>query len=166
MFFFATFTYQLKKQDVMKKIISFCVVLLLVTSCTTYKIPYRRYSGTIDFSAYAQKGFFITESNSVSFSYEPLGSITAVVSSGYEVLNSEKLKSSDDVYGSFQKIKYGKMIDASVNDALDELYNSARSLGADGIINFRSDYIPATFQKGVLVSPDSYIVSGMAIRRR
>lgn len=150
----------------MKKIIPFLVVLLFATSCTTYKIPYRRYSDAIDFSAYAQKGFFITESNSVNFSYDPVGSISAVVSSGYEVLNSEKSKSNDDVYGAFQKIKYGKMIDASVNDALDELYNSARRLGADGIINFRSDYIPATFQKGVLVSPDSYIVSGMAIRRK
>jgi len=150
----------------MKKIISFCVVLLLVTSCTTYKIPYRRYSGTIDFSAYAQKGFFITESNSVSFPYEPVGSISAVVSSGYEVLNSEKSKSNDDVYGAFQKIKYGKMIDASVNDALDELYNSARRLGADGIINFRSEFIPASYNQAALISPDSYIVSGMAIRRK
>jgi uncharacterized protein YbjQ (UPF0145 family) len=150
----------------MKKIISFCVVLLLVTSCTTYKIPYRRYSGTIDFSAYAQKGFFITESNSVSFSYEPLGSITSVVSSGYEILNLENLKSNDDIYGSYKKIKYGKMIDASVNDALDELYNSALRLGADGIINFRSEYVPSLYNKAVLITPDSYVVSGMAIRRK
>jgi uncharacterized protein YbjQ (UPF0145 family) len=150
----------------MKKIISFCVVLLFVTSCTTYKIPYRRYSAAIDFSAYAQKGFFITESNSVSFSYEPVGSISAVVSSGYEILNSENLKSTDDVYGSYKKIKYGKMIDASVNDALDELYNSAIRLGADGIINFRSEYVPSLYNKAVLITPDSYIVSGMAIRRK
>ena len=150
----------------MKKIISFCVVLLLVTSCTTYKIPYRRYSAAIDFSAYAQKGFFITESNSVSFPYEPVGSISAVVSSGYEILNSENLKSTDDVYGSYKKIKYGKMIDASVNDALDELYNSAIRLGADGIINFRSEYVPSLYNKAVLITPDSYIVSGMAIRRK
>lgn len=150
----------------MKKIIPFCFVLLLITSCTTYKIPYRRYSSTIDFSAYSQKGFFITKSNSVSFPYEPVGSISAVVSSGYEVLNSENLKSTDDVYGSYKKIKYGKMIDASVNDALDELYNSARLLGADGIINFRSEYVPASYDKSVLTTPDSYIVSGMAIRRK
>lgn len=147
----------------MKKIISFCVVLLFVTSCTTYKIPYRRYSVAIDFSAYAQKGFFITESNSVSFPYEPVGSISAVVSSGYEILNSENLKSNDDVYGSYNKIKYGKMIYASVNDAIDELYNSARSLGADGIINFSFEYVPVSYYKYV---PDSYVVSGMAIRRK
>lgn len=150
----------------MKKIISFCVVLLFVTSCTTYKIPYRCYSDSIDFSVYSQKGFFITESNSVSFSYESVGSISAVVSSGYEVLNSENLESTDDVYGSSKKIKYGKMITASVNDALDELYNSAVSLGADGIINFRSEYVPASYDKSVLTTPDSYIVSGMGIRRK
>lgn len=150
----------------MKKIISFCVVFLFVTSCTTYKIPYRRYSAAIDFSAYAQKGFFITESNSVSFPYEPVGSISAVVSSGYEILNSENLKSNDDVYGSYKKIKYGKMIDASLNDALDELYNSALRLGADGIINFRSEYVPSLYNKAVLITPDSYVVSGMAIRRK
>lgn len=100
----------------MKKIISFCVVLLLVTSCTTYKIPYRRYSAAIDFSAYAQKGFFITESNSVNFSYEPLGSITSVVTSGYEVISGNKAANpKDDIYNRNSKIKYGRYIDADVN---------------------------------------------------
>ena len=151
----------------MKKILPLLFVLLVATSCVTFKTPYRSYSNAIDFSSYTRNGFFITESNSVNFPYEPLGSITSVVTSGYEVISGNKAANpKDDIYTQNSKVKYGRYIDTDVNKALDELCNSARQLGADGIINFHSEYVPAKYQKGTSITPDSYIVSGMAIRRK
>ncbi len=150
----------------MRKILFFFFTSLLLFSCATSKPPYSRFSNTVDFSDFTRKGFFITESNSVSFDYDPLGSVTAVVQGGYEVLNQETIKSSDEVYGTNAKVRYGSFIPASVEDALDELYNSALELGANGIINFKLTYYPSKYEGIVLITPSSYVISGMAIKRK
>lgn len=150
----------------MKKILFISLIALLLSSCTTLKPPYSRFSNTVDFSEYTRKGFFITESNSVSFNYDPLGSLTSVVQGGYEVLGRETISSNDEVYGTNAKVTYGEFISASIDDALEELYNSARELGADGIINFKLTYYPPEYEKNVLVRYSSYVVSGMAIKRK
>lgn len=150
----------------MKKILFISLITLLLSSCATLKPPYSRFSNTVDFSEYTRKGFFITESNSVSFNYDPLGSLTSVVQGGYEVLGREAISSNDEVYGVNAKVTYGEFIPASIDDALDELYNSARELGANGIINFKLTYYPSEYEKNVLVRHSSYVVSGMAIKRK
>lgn len=150
----------------MKKILFISLITLLLSSCATLKPPYSRFSNTVDFSEYTRKGFFITESNSVSFNYNPLGSLTSVVQGGYEVLGREAISSNDEVYGVNAKVTYGEFIPASIDDALDELYNSARELGANGIINFKLTYYPSEYEKNVLVRHSSYVVSGMAIKRK
>jgi uncharacterized protein YbjQ (UPF0145 family) len=88
------------------------------------------------------------------------------VQGGYEVLGRETISSNDEVYGTNANVSYGEFIPASIDDALDELYNSARELGADGIINFKLTYYPPEYEKNILVRYSSYVVSGMAIKRK
>lgn len=146
----------------MKKILFFTFIVSILSSCATIpdsRNPYSRYHGVVDYSKYTAQGFFITESNSVSFNYQPIGSVTAVVQSGWEVLErtTKTSSSNDDVYGSSTKtkVKYGEFIRAELDDAIEELYFASKDLGADGIINFS---ISSSFGE--------YVVSGMAIKRK
>jgi uncharacterized protein YbjQ (UPF0145 family) len=121
--------------------------------------PYLKYHGVVDYSKYMSRGFFITEANSVSFDYESIGSVTAGVESGWEILDTttKTTTSKDDVYGSSTKtkIKYGEYIQAELDDAIEELYSTSIELGADGVINF-----------SIRSSLGEYVVSGMAIKRK
>lgn len=151
----------------MKKIIFIATLVSLLVSCGISKKAYIRESTFIDFSEYTRKGFFLTESNSVNFNYEPISSITALVESGYEVLNREGVTSSDAVYGTFSTTRYGEYIRANAQDALDELYHSAIEMGADGIINLKIQFTPLRISSdGKVLSWESYYVSGMAIKRK
>lgn len=153
----------------MKKFLFITSIVFLLSSCAV-KYPYRQYSAVVDFTEYTNQGFFITESNSVSFDYDPIGSVSSVVKSGYEVLGQEmsaKGNMKDDVYyhENTGKLKFGKYISANIEDALSELVNASKELGANGIINLEVNYISATYDKyGDVASPSSYIVSGMAIK--
>lgn len=150
----------------MKKVIIIFATVALLMSCNVYRYPYSSTIVVFDYSEYAQKGFFITESNSVSFEYEPVSSIMAVVESGYEVLESRSGTSEDVVYGSFTTTKYGDYVSASAQMAIDELYKSAINMGADGIINFKIVYTPYSYYNGKVISYESYLASGMAIKRK
>lgn len=142
----------------MRKILFFIFAAFILSSCSS-RIPYVKYHSVIDYSEYISRGFFITESNSVSFAYEPIGSVVAGVSSGWEILNSttETTTSDDNVYGtsSKTKIKYGEYVGARLDDAIDLLYKKCIELGADGVINF-------SFSS----SGSECVVSGMAIKKK
>lgn len=149
----------------MKKLLSLCLVAL-ITSCSTYKVMYNASSGCIDYSTYSEKGFFITESNSVSFDYKPMGSLYVEISSGYEKL-SDKSKTYVDMYGikkTKTDIKLGNWINATSKIALDSLYKRSLALNANGIINLQTKYFPATYYNNIMVTGDKIIVTGMAIK--
>lgn len=145
----------------MRKILLLIALSAIVCSCATvdFRTPYVKSHGVIDYSDYLSKGFFITESNSVNFDYEPIGSVTSVVKSGWEVLNQTKQRvtSVDDVYGSYNrsKVKYGDYVSATLEDAIEDLYSAAIALGANGVINFR-----------VTSTEGEYVASGMLIKRK
>lgn len=155
----------------MKK--SFILLLLpLMVGCGS--IPKQTYEHTVsvlDYSEYTKQGFFLTESNSVSFDYEALGSVSVVIKSGYEVLNVSKRDSSnDDIYHSSRsgsdKVKYGTFQYAHADDALKSLCDKAIELRGNGVINIQTTYHPAVYDgNGILVSPSSVVVTGMAIRK-
>lgn len=149
----------------MRKISILLFATILFTSCVV-KYPFITYSNVIDFTPYTDSGFFLTESNSVSFDYSPVGSLSTTVKSGYEVLNVSKKVSRDAVYNDYTRIKYGKYISANVDDAITLLIESAKELGANGIINLNIVHTPDVINGyGHVVSPSSYIISGMAIKR-
>lgn len=149
----------------MRKISILLFAVVLLTSCAV-KYPFLTYSNVVDFTPYTDAGFFLTESNSVSFSYSPVGSLSTTIKSGYEVLNVNKKLANDAVYNDYTRLKYGKYIPANVDDAITLLIESAKELGANGIINLNIIYTPDVINGyGHVVSPSSYIISGMAIKR-
>jgi uncharacterized protein YbjQ (UPF0145 family) len=126
----------------MKKVIFILIAAISfgLTGCITKR--YAEYSGTLYYDEFDD--FFITESNSVSFDYEPIGSVTAIAESGY------------------LKRKY---IRATANDALRVLYNEAEKNGANGIINLKITYNWEYDKYGNMISLSSIAVTGMAIRK-
>ena len=153
----------------MRKFLFISAVALLLSACATMpKRAYTSYSASFDFTEFTKDGFFITESNSVSFDYAPIGSISGVVTSGYEVLGRDKgQKMKDDVYSQEknEKIRYGEYKYADFRNVLLEIVESAKKLGANGIINLDVKYNPGTNDiYGKEVIPSSYIASGMAIK--
>lgn len=151
----------------MKKVflLSLIVTLLTLTSCVA-TFPYSQHTTIINFSIFTEAGIFVTESNSVSFDYQPLGSIKSVVSSGYTVKNRKVTKDIDDVYTDHDKVKMDGYIEATLDDTIYEFIDSAKELNANGIINLKVDVIPPVYDKsGSIISPLSYVVSGMAIKR-
>lgn len=83
------------------------------------KRAFTKVSSAVDYTKYSENGFFMTEANSVSFRYEPLGSITAIARSGYEVIGSDDSSNfQDDTYGKpAKKVKYGEYRSAYPEDA-------------------------------------------------
>ncbi len=100
----------------MKKLLFTLFVMLLLGSCSMGR-QYTENAYVIDYTKY--RGIFITEANSVSFEYEPVGSIVASIGSGYD------------------RRKY---ITASADDALYVLCEEARKHRANGIINLKITY--------------------------
>lgn len=138
-----------------------CMLIIIFTSCNVYD-PYIISNHTIDFSSYSKEGFFITESNSVSFEYEPIGSIITEVYSGY---NAEeiKIKEENEIYGEITKtIKKGVYVKASPDDAIYFLIEQAKELGANGIINLKIQPVSSKNEYKII----GYYVTGMAIKKK
>lgn len=147
----------------MKKILLFIFLVSVLSSCM--KIPYISTSSIIDYSYYSDKGFFITESNSVNFQYKPICSIQVRVESGYEVTGSDKEVSRSLLGG--EKTTYSEKMGnykiATVNEALDLIYKESVEKGANGVINMK--ITPLTAYQGNQTIITGYYVTGMAIKR-
>lgn len=147
----------------MKKFLLFAFVALIFTSCM--KIPYTSTVTVIDYSYFSKKGFFITESPSVSFDYESVGSIMVSVQSGHNVIEGEK-KVSKSIFGgeieTYSSVM-GKYRAATIDDALDLIYDESIKAGANGLINLKIS--PITVYQSGQTYVTGYIVNGMAIKR-
>lgn len=138
--------------------------LALLSSCVSIpKDTFHTRSSAVDYTKYSENGFFMTEANSVSFRYEPLGSITAIARGGYEVIGSDDSSNfQDDTYGKpAKKVKYDEYRSAYPEDALEELYNKALEMGANGVINLKFTYLSQTNS----LIPEGWMVTGMAIKK-
>ena len=82
----------------MKKIIISFIILLFFSSCMS---TYRSYTIVVDYSRYAANGFFITESNSVSFEYMPVGSVIAHVSGSMKTSQGTRYVTAEDALAEF-----------------------------------------------------------------
>ncbi|MBM6866841.1 hypothetical protein H6A66_17045 [Bacteroides caecigallinarum] len=123
------------------------IATFAMTSCSlSVKIPYRYSMSYIDYNTVSQQyGVFITESNSVGFDYQPIGSISLMERSGNEVKSSES-EAKDGVYSKslITTVKYGDWIDASIDELLKIACQKAIEQGGNGIINMKIEYLPST----------------------
>ena len=123
----------------MKRILFIFIAVISLNSCGMMR--YAEYSTTLKYTGYGD--FFFTESNSVSFEYEPVGNVSSMVVSGY-------IKS--------------KRVEATADDALEVLYNEAKKNRANGVINLKITYEWNRDKNGAITSLKSVSASGMAIR--
>lgn len=121
----------------MKKIILLLLVLPFIFGSCMPKIHMASYS--IDLFKYNQEGFFITESNSVSFQYDPI-CIISTSGTGYE----------------YHKEKIVKL---SLEDVFDKFVSDCKNKGADAVINIK---ITQNYSSG----SNDFFISGMAIKRK
>lgn len=123
----------------MKKILVCCALAFGLTSCYSLLTQYDETGYVIDYSRY---DMFITEATSVNFDYQPVGSVVAFVSSGYQ----------------------GKeYIEASPSGAVKVLVEEARNVGAYGLMNVKIKCTPrwdTKTEKYII----AYSATGMAIR--
>ena len=137
----------------MTKTLAFLFLIAIATSCVMPK--YTVYTSMLDFKKYDEKGFFITQSNSVSFDYEPVGITTVAVYSGMD-----KNKITDQKKTSLAGPNMGKYHIASNEDAFEALYNRCLEEGANGIINV--EFSATKDKDGNIISVQA---SGMAIKK-
>lgn len=117
------------------------VAALLLASCSAPRYLVKTYE--LDYSRYGGDDFFITESNSVNFNYDPIESLTSVIISG-------KLGG------------YGPWADAKPESGLREIVAKAKASGANGIINLQIRPYDGTLAGD---KRDGLIITGMAIKK-
>lgn len=148
------------------KSILFVVVLVMTVSCSP-KRYYSSFTYLIDYQKYTEEGFFLTESNSVSFEYSPVGSVCSVVESraGSEAaFKPVKHYVDDTLYENDPSIKVHREIkSATVDDAIATAIECARVKGANGIINL--SVTETSKDIGYGLTEKVIIVKGMAIKR-
>lgn len=142
--------------------------LLILSSCSYLRNPVYLESYAIDYKTYTDQRFFITESNSVSFDYKPVSSVHSIFLSGYELKDAKKAKlQNDDIYGSSKAIPQttNKYIHATEQKVIDELFNKAKSLNANALINLNIKAITYYNPNTKLYVLSGYEGSAMAVIR-
>ncbi len=137
------------------------ITAISFTGCGTIKVPYRVLSHAVDYGRYYDENFFISESNSVSFEYEPAGTILVSIQPGYEVLGE---RNGYTQYGKDRKL-------VSEYDVLDQVKQECEQIGANGIINLKISYgnmatSLSQWDGTTTESATTITVTGMAIKRK
>lgn len=148
-----------------KKVLFLSLIAAITLSSCTAKYPVVVLTHSIDYSKHMSNGFFLTESNSVSFDYSPVGSVQVTLQDGWEVVQGKK---AEGYYTNeeFSKIKLGNYAPTTYREALDILVSKAEGMGADGIIGLKFSFIPPIVDKlGNKTGPSKITASGMAIKR-
>ncbi len=145
------------------KLLTLSVLCISSVSCTpkfSSKVYYT------DYQRYSDAGFFITESNTVSFDYVPVGSVvvrqTAGIMSDTEIIsqNVPEKRGYDELYGELEKKRHSNSWKLpSDYTALDAVYKVAKEQNADGIINLKITMPEVN-------NADIIELSGMLIKRK
>lgn len=130
------------------------VAMLMMSSCSP--LTFEQNAGYIDYSAFP--GIFITESNSVSFEYQPIGSLYAEEISGqYQVV--KKKVGNNEIYGDEYAVVEGKYRYADPQSALAYAVQKVKQMGGNGIINLKINSAKSEDKRRM------YYVTGMVIKR-
>ena len=144
----------------MKRLTLLLLTAISFSSCMSIRPATSTSSYSIDYSKFADKGFFITESNSVSFNYTPLSSVYSSQTSGYELLLVNGVVQKTSSYNGPAVPKTTKTyIDASPEAVLSALYENAIKQGANGIINLNITSITSVSGRPTITA------TGMAIKK-
>ena len=154
----------------MKKIINYSIlagIALSLASCASIKSPrFIQRAYFVDYQQAAGGKVFITESNSVSFDYTPVGSLLVEEISGMEkkpkdISVKQAYKQTDPIYGDAPQSSgksYYRSPDAE--SALDYAAKKALDMGGDAIINLQ--VVPSVYEGG----RQMLIVKGMVVKRK
>lgn len=136
----------------MKKILLLLSIFLFSSCVRNFYIE----NVSLDYSQYTKQGFFITESPTAPFDYEPIASLYTFVYSGKdkEWAKNNKSNMRKDPFSEGYRM-------ATYSDGIESIYQDAIKKGADGIININYN---VTYNKEGGV--DHIIVKGMAIKRK
>lgn len=162
--------YQLISNSMKKVYLLFSFMMIVLTACQSLPAP-KSNMAVVDYSVLTNQGVFITESNSVSFPYKPIGSVSIDELGGW-VRKADKKRTEymrEDYYSSSSssggRQVYKQVYQApEINDMFNKLAAQLHELGANGIINLR---ITQTFEysKEVKQSIHRVTISGMAIKK-
>ncbi|MDE6237847.1 MAG: hypothetical protein K2M45_08270 [Muribaculaceae bacterium] len=138
-------------------------IMLALSLAASLTSCYPKFSDRVyflDYSTFADKGFFITESNTVPFDYKPIGSVYVEQHSGMVNVSVEPKgdpRLSDAIYGEDRRgSTKKKWSNVSSDTALQSVFQAGQSVGADGIINL---HIEGNAGQGI-------ILTGMLIKRK
>lgn len=155
----------------MKKVLLLLILCATIfSSCAVLPTPISVVN-VIDYSVFTQKGIFATESNSVNFDYEAIGSVLSEEIDGWVKKSSLKNEGKqprkiyqDEYYGDSQSVSFGKrvFVPADLNNALQNFAVQLKKMRANGVINLKISYIKVPYGK---TSLNSIVVTGMAIKK-
>ena len=149
----------------MKKTL-YLFALILLSGCSYLRQPVSQVTYAFDYKKYTDEGFFITESNSVSFDYKPVSSVHSIFLSGFELKEPKAAKQgSDDLYGEANPLPQttNKYIQATQEKVIEELYKKAKSLNANAMINLQVKVISYYDYHAKMYVMRGYEGSAMAI---
>jgi|GEM_PF-372537 len=162
----------------MKKILIVLLVSVFFASCETYKvhtIPLN-YVNVWDYTLLTNDGIFVTESNSVGFDYQTIGSIYI------ELREGERKEANDSYYtvrnkrdGSKSDKKESQYVRYTPRYVVLKIGEELKKIDANGIINLKITYdknyqvVKETTSGNkvteVIRHGSGYIVTGMAIKK-
>lgn len=146
------------------KFIMASMIAIMLNSCVSAP-KFEQYVGFIDYVKIADEyNVFVTEANSVSFDYSPVGSIDVTEISGMKEVPVVSSVPSDTIKSSVKSAKgYSKTkslyVLATPESAVCFAAKKAKEMGGNGIINL-------DIQFTVHNNRPAYVVSGMVIKRK
>lgn len=150
----------------MKKVLLPLLVVLFTACVPSLNLPSPWSKFTMaDYSMFTQNEIFVTESNSVSFDYTPIGSVHSQAVGGWVKRDGKDtpIVPKDDDYYINSKARKKMYKSPQLQDAFNTLIENMKSIGANGIINLRIIY--DTPNPNIDFKPETIMVTGMAIKR-
>lgn len=139
-------------------------VLISALSCvpTIKFVPEVKIVNIIDFSKYTKKGFMFT-TQGYAGKYESVGIIHAIYSPKAHLITIKK-KKSDGTVNSISKWVADTVFAV---DVIDDIYEGAKSLGANALINLTITNFSETYNEGTMqpLKLNKLSISGFAINR-
>lgn len=149
----------------MKKIFLYSTFIILFSSCATMRPVPKSIATVIDYSILTQKGLFVTESNSVSFDYEAVGSVFIEETGGW-ISKDAKVSTNNQNDDSYFNPSGGNKIyrAPSLQISFNNLSEKLESIGANGIINLKISS-SSELNRAYNVYVEKITITGMAIKK-